>query len=133
MGYIIKSPTGGGGDATAANQTTQINEAQTTNSALYDVAGPVLKDANNSSVFNNYLSQESVFKTTNGNSIFEKSKISNINTLVQSFQNTTPALLATDIQTFLQANIVCIIQIVYADAGGIAPNPHTALIIYNAI
>ena len=173
MGYILKNGGGGGGDATAANQTIQINSVTQQIQQLQDTTGApsVFKDSNtDKSVFLDDTLSESVFKddTNNSNfrtasdgksvfkdnttgvfkndgnisvfktvtdkSIFELSKISNgSNTFVQSFQNTTPATLATDIQTWLQANAVCIIQIVYADAGGVAPNPHTALIIYNTI
>ena len=68
---------GGGGDATAANQLTQINEAQDTNSYLIDTAGSTLKDGNNSSVFNNYLTQESVFKDNNQESVFKEDTLKN--------------------------------------------------------
>jgi hypothetical protein len=90
----------------------------------------VFKDDINRPVFLDGFTK-SVFKTNNGQSILKKSKISDNLTSVQSFANTTPATLASDIQTWLRSNIVVIIQIVYADAGGLAPNPHTALIIYN--
>jgi len=92
----------------------------------------LFKDVSGNSNFND-SNLTSVFKTTSNNSILTQSKISNTATSVISFQNTTPATLATDIQTILTTNPVTIIQICYADAGGVAPNPHTALIIYNTI
>jgi hypothetical protein len=144
MGYIIKAPTGGGGgDATAANQVIQINELKidSTEPSVFKVeAGlsgdkSVFTDYNGFSTFNDEL-RNSVFKF-NDKSIFEKTKISYASGLVGtncvSFQNATPALLAADIQTFLRTGQYAIINICYADAGGVAPNPHTALIIYNDI
>ena len=118
---------GGGGDATAANQVTQINSADATNNALQDVNGY--------SVFSNSL-DISVFKTVSNLSIIETSNIAVAGTQVQSFANSTPSALALDIENFflsLLGNGASIISIVYADAGGIAPNPHTALIVYNSI
>jgi hypothetical protein len=155
MGYIIKSPTGGGGgDATSANQQIQIQQldnAGGSSSVFKDPASDVsvFQDNSNNSVFKN-ISDRSTFKENSGDSvfstsavqsvfkkndasIFERSKITSPSTIVQSFQNTTPALLAADIQLFLNGSSFAIISIVYADAGGIAPNPHTALVICNAI
>jgi hypothetical protein len=153
---------GGGGDATAANQLTQISQVNDTlNTSVFidQNGGSNFNDALKNSVFLNNALQSvfkdqfensvfrdqsglsvlrdstdtSTFNTLNGNSILKQSKISNNLTSVISFQNTTPATIATDIQNWLQANNVVILQICYADAGGGAPNPHTALIIYNAV
>jgi hypothetical protein len=149
MGYIIKAPTGGGGggDATAANQTlqlAQIEDQSINQSVLKDTNGnSVLKDISEISVFNDNITRESVFKnnqnesvfkTTNNDSIFDKSKISSATTTrTQAFSDANAAALAVQIQSWLQSNIVVIIQIVYADHGGFSPNPYTALIIYNTI
>jgi hypothetical protein len=144
MGYILKNTSGGGGggDATAANQLIQITEAQELNLNTTDsVLDSVFKETANNSVFKDQPGNSvfrdnfdtSTFNTSGYKSILKQSKISSPTTLVESFQNTTPALLASDIQTWLQANNVVIIQICYADAGGVAPNPHTALIIHNIV
>jgi hypothetical protein len=101
----------------------------------------VFKDIVNNSVFQdqNGLSvlrdntDTSTFNTSTYKSILKQSKISNNLTNVISFFNTSPSTLAADIETWLQSNNVVIIQICYADAGGVAPNPHTALIIYNLV
>ena len=149
MGYILKKGTGGGGggDATAANQQIQINlETDNTADSVFkqrsesvfcddktnaDYKG-VFKNQNSTSVFKDELKDISTFNTDNGKSILNLSKITgSASCKCVSFQNTTPALLASDIESFLQGNACAIISIVYADAGGIAPNPHTALIIYN--
>jgi hypothetical protein len=154
MGYILKNGGGAGtGDATAANQTQQINQLldgtgvpsvfknqndvgifsdNTPEGTFTDLGGRSVFKESNTSVFKN-ANGTSAFLTPSSNSILEKSKISEPSTLVQSFQNSTPALLALDIQNFLTPNSITIIAIVYADAGGVAPNPHTALIIYNPI
>jgi hypothetical protein len=138
MGYIIKAPTGGGGgDATAANQQIQINELKidSTEPSVFKVEGglsgdkSVFTDYNGFSTFNDEL-RNSVFKI-NDKSIFEKSKITDTSaftgTSCISFQNTSPALLAADIQTFLRSGIYAIISICYADHA----SNYTALIIYN--
>jgi len=101
MGYILKKGSGGGGDATAANQQTQITQL-----------GNIL------------------FDTTDIKSAILKSTVTTPNTLVISFADSTPATLATQLQTFLQGNIVTIISITYADAGGLGANPHSCLVVY---
>jgi hypothetical protein len=81
MGYIIKKgTTGGGGDATAANQTTQIGIEQKITDQLAEgsVYPSVLKDATDLSVFkdvsdlSNFLDgrRKSVFKDANSDSVF---------------------------------------------------------------
>lgn len=101
MGYVLKKIAAGAGDATAANQVTQIAQLTSIEIFVSDTRDALLN-----------------------------STTSNSGTLVISFIAPSPALLATQIQTFLQGNVVTIISICYADAGGIGANPHSCIIVY---
>jgi hypothetical protein len=100
MGYIINSNGTGGGNATAANQQTQITQGYDSETIITDTRDQILK------------------YTTSGAS-----------TLVISFVDITPSALAVQIQSFLQGNVVTIISICYADSG-LGANPHSCIIVY---
>jgi len=144
MGYIIKSPTGGGGgDATAANQLTQIKQI---NPGGGDPS--VFKDPTSDlSVFLDDTLNQSVFKDNLGDTVFisagktiadrvyesfnllEGSIRTNAATTVTSFTSTTLAGVAALLETFLQANPnIYIINISFSSAG---VTQHDVLLTYN--
>ena len=107
----------GGGDATTGNQLIQINQLDENNGQP-----SVFKD-----VFN-----RSIFKTPTDKSVPVYANVClGANTKCKSFENITPTLLATDIETFIQSVPIVIINITYADSGALVGNPFSALIIYN--
>jgi hypothetical protein len=127
MGYIIKKGSGaGGGDATAANQVTQINQLDTAVSQT-----SVFKDVSGASVFTS--GNDSVFKTPSGNPIaFANCRVTTTTNVV-TFSDNSVANLGGQISNWIAFNQnVTIISVNYADAGGIAPNPHSAIIIYDS-
>jgi hypothetical protein len=104
MGYVIKKGTGGGGgDATAANQVTQINVANTTNT-LFDTSSTpsVFKEpTTGNSVFLNEAGTQSLFYK----SLENTDALSNPNAIrCISFTNVTAAGVTADLNTFLIAN-----------------------------
>ena len=124
MGILIKESSGGGGDATAANQQTQIN-------LEYDFFAneSVFKDLNGFSVFMD--SGKSVADRANQIALLlTNSIVSNpSNTFVTSFTSTTLAGVAALLETFLQANpAISIINISFS-SGGV--NQHDVLLTYN--
>jgi len=139
MGLIINESTGGGGgDATAANQATQITEAQILND-FYLGLGPqtIFTDANGPSVFlDNPAGNRSVFydqtndksafiNQTTGrsalNELLERQQPS-ISTTVTALQNATSAGLAAAVQANLTANPTrVILNISYVHDTGLTP------------
>jgi hypothetical protein len=141
MGYIIKSPTGGGGgNATAANQQKQIDQLADLSaypSVLKDNADlSVFKDNNGDSVFTD--TGASVF-IASGKSVGDRAYFINENlsrsirtttsTTVTSFTSTTLAGVATLLETFLQANPSIYIVNISFSSGGVTQ--HDVLLTYN--
>lgn len=140
MGYIIKKGGGAGtGDATAANQTTQITEAQTTNNYIFDGVRSVFKDGSNSSFNDN--AGASVFKT-GGDSVFNfplGAPFPNESAIVKPIYNnsanpflvtsfTAGSLAATTalFTTWLAANSACIVNISFSQSA----LSHDILVVY---
>jgi hypothetical protein len=144
MGYIIKAPTGGGGgDATAANQTTQITEAQTTNSLLSNSGDPAsvfldnglsvfLDSGTGENVFNDFTNNNSVFKTNATSFQNESIFTAQCENLIASpfqvatFTSATFAATATLLQNFLNSTDCVIVNISFSQGLG----THDILIVY---
>ena len=153
MGYILKKPTGGagGGDATAANQQKQIDqltELSAYPSVLKDnVDLSVFYNPTQRSVFKDDSTAESVFKDSAGDTVFikggktvtdrvsvtfdllVKTNLTLATTVVTSFTDTTLAGVATQLETFLQANVGIYIVNISFSSGGVAQ--HDVLLTYN--
>jgi urease alpha subunit len=143
MGYILKNSTGGAGvgDATKANQNTQI--AQCTD----PTTGSVFLNSSGDSVFINPSTGVSIVAYTeaiaqstldtlnsvNGvKNVINRSQSNNIGggtTLVQSFTATTLAAACLLLQNFLQvASTLYIINISFSSAGA---TQHDIILVYN--
>jgi preprotein translocase subunit SecG len=141
MGEIIVQPStgGGGGDATAANQATQITEAQNTNNLLTDPATAIsvfVDSATSASVFIDttigisafldQITQKSAFiNQTTGksalNELLERQEPTVTSTVI-ALQNATSGGLAAAVQTNLRANAgFVIMNISYLHEGGATP------------
>jgi hypothetical protein len=120
-----------------------------------NISESVFANATNRSVFKDGTSEDSVFKDTNGSlfketnanvsvfkkqsgesaftyggdSLLEKSILTINNTQVTSFANSSPALLAADMQTFFSTNNVFVVSICYADGGVVGVNQHSAIMV----
>lgn len=151
MGYILKKGGGAGsGDATAANQVTQIDILQE-----YSGISSVFKNNHQQSYFSDSTNEgafqnpdnRSVFKDADGESVFisntrtisflteeisiavKNSIISANTTIVTFFTNTTLSGVAAQLQTFLQANPgIYIVNISFSSA---TAAQHDVLLTYN--
>jgi hypothetical protein len=121
---VAPGPSGGGGDATAANQTTQIGIANSQQNTAA-VTNTLLDNTSTPSVFKENITGKSVFQDVSGNqSLFFKT-LENTNALANpnqiqcvSFTNITAAGVANDLSVFLAANNCFICGLTATQGGG---------------
>ena len=124
MGYILKKSSAGGGDANAVNQQTQIDQIDS-----FSSVPSVFKDQTANSVFIDAI-DNSVFKDSSGDSIINKSNIVTGNYTCEIVTGGTLVALQSNIQSLLNSRVgYYLISFTYADTG-VAPAPHSAVIIF---
>jgi hypothetical protein len=110
---VAPGPSGGGGDATAANQSLQIQQISANGSG----SASAFKDGNFVSVFQEDNSGNSLFYKSIQNQPSGVGLRTNVIACI-SFTNTTAAQVAADLTTYLSTNACFVISVTSSQGGG---------------